>query len=206
MAEALIDQWGYAAIFGIVVLGNLGLPVPEEGVLLLAGYLVWTGRLRFVPVVIVGVLSAALGDNLGYWFGRHYGQAAIRRYGHKLLITSVRLERARRFVARYGSFGVFVARFVPGLRFMAGPLAGSAGLPFLKFFIANLLGGLVYVPLSVLIGYLLGQGLGDTLRTIERSVGRVEHFALVLLVLAAIVIIIWRALSSRKLRRRYSES
>ena len=129
MAEALIDQWGYAAIFVIVVLGNLGLPVPEEGVLLLAGYLVWKGRLRFVVVVIVGVQSAALGDNLGYWFGRHYGQAAIRRYGHKLLITSERLERARRFVARYGSFGVFVARFVPGLRSMAGPLAGSAGLP-----------------------------------------------------------------------------
>ena len=64
MAEALIDQWGYAAIFVIVFLGNLGLPVTEEGVLLLSGYLVWKGRLRFVVVVIVGVLSAALGDNL----------------------------------------------------------------------------------------------------------------------------------------------
>src|SRR5713226_5791020 len=170
MAEALIDHWGYAAIFGIVVLGNLGLPLPEEGVLLLAGYLVWTRRLQFVPVIIIGVVSAVIGDNIGYWFGRHYGQAAIRRYGHKLLITSERLEKAKKFVARYGSFGVFVARFIPGLRFMAGPLAGSMGLPFLKFFIANLLGGLLYVPPSVGVGYLVGRGLGDAPRTIERLV------------------------------------
>src|SRR5690242_15270606 len=100
MAEALIDQWSYAAIFAIVVLGNLGLPVPEEGVLVLAGYLAWTGRLRFSVVVFIGILSAVIGDNIGYWFGRRYGQAAIRRYGHKLLITSERLEKAQRFVAR----------------------------------------------------------------------------------------------------------
>jgi membrane protein DedA with SNARE-associated domain len=206
MTEGLIDHWGYAAIFAIVVLGNLGLPVPEEGVLLFAGYLVWTGRLQFITVVIVGLVSAALGDNIGYWFGRRYGKTAIRRYGHKLLITSKRLEKAKKFEARYGSFGVFIARFVPGLRFMAGPLAGSMALGYLRFVVANLLGGLIYVPLSVAIGYLIAEGLGDTLHTIERTVGRLEHFAIVLLFLTAIAIFIWRALSSRKKRRSYSES
>jgi membrane protein DedA with SNARE-associated domain len=205
-AAPLIEHWGYWAIFGVVVLGNLGFPVPEEGILVFAGYLVWAGRLRLLPVLGVGILAAMIGDNLGYWFGRHYGQAAIRRFGHKIFITEERLDKARQFVDRYGSYGVFVARFIPGLRFMAGPVAGSTGFPFLRFFIANLLGGLIYVPLSIGAGYFLGKSLADVLRQIERIIGNVEPLALIFLIFTAAVIVIWRALSSRKAEHGRSES
>src|SRR5262245_6523519 len=62
----LIDSWGYAAIFLIVLLGNAGLPVPEETVLTVAGYLCWQRQLRFTGVVITGIASAVIGDNLVY--------------------------------------------------------------------------------------------------------------------------------------------
>jgi membrane protein DedA with SNARE-associated domain len=189
-AAPLIEQWGYWAIFGVVVLGNLGFPVPEEGILVFAGYLVWASRLRSLPVLAVGVLAAVVGDNLGYWFGRHYGQTAIRRFGHKIFITEERLDKARQFVGRYGSYGVFVARFIPGLRFMAGPVAGR----------------LIYVPLSVGAGYFLGKSLADVLRQIERMIGNVEQLALTLLIFTAAVIVIWRALSSRKAEHGRTES
>jgi membrane protein DedA with SNARE-associated domain len=202
----LIEHWGYWAIFGVVTLGNLGFPVPEEGILVFAGYLVWASRLRVLPVLAVGILAAVTGDNLGYWFGRHYGQAAIRRFGHKILITEARFDKARQIVDRYGSYGVFVARFIPGLRFIAGPVAGSAAFPFLRFFIANLLGGLIYVPLSVGAGYFLGKSLADVLRQIERMIGNVEQPAIIILILAAAVIAIWRALSSGKAEDGRSES
>jgi membrane protein DedA with SNARE-associated domain len=208
MAEVsqLLNHWGYAAIFGLILLGNLGFPFPEEVVLLLGGYLVWEGKFQLVPVIVVGIVSGVIGDSLGYCFGRHYGQAAIRRYGHRLLITSARLAKAKRFVARYGSFAVFVARFLPGLRFMAGPLAGSMGLPFSRFFIANLLGGLVYVPLPVAGGYLLGKGFGSTVKRIERFAGKAEHYGIFILAFATVVILVWRALSSRKASQDCSES
>lgn len=202
----LIAHWGYWAVFGLVVLGNIGFPVPEEGILVFAGYLVWAGKFRLIHVLVAGVAAALIGDNLGYWFGRHYGQAAIRRFGHKIFITETRFDQAREFVARYGSYGVFVARFVPGLRFMAGPVAGSMGLPFLRFFGVNMLGGLIYVPLSVAVGYFVGKSLGDALRQIERMIGKVEYLALILLAFAAVVIIFWRALSSRKAEEGESES
>jgi membrane protein DedA with SNARE-associated domain len=205
-AAPLIEHWGYWAIFGVVILGNLGFPVPEEGILVFAGYLVWAGRLRLLHVLVIAVLAAVIGDNFGYWFGRHYGQAAIRRFGHKIFITEERFEKARQIVDRYGSYGVFVARFIPGLRFMAGPVAGSTGFPFLRFFIANVLGGVIYVPLSVGAGYFLGKSLADVLRHIERMIGNVEHLALILLVFTAAVIVIWRALSSRKAEHGRSES
>ena len=82
---------------------------------------------------LVGILSAIAGDNLGYWIGRRYGQEAIARYGRWVLLTPARLDATRRFVTRYGAFGVFAARFIAGLRFMAGPIAGSTGLPPLAF-------------------------------------------------------------------------
>jgi membrane protein DedA with SNARE-associated domain len=202
----LLEYWGYTGIFGIVVLGNLGFPVPEEGALIFAGYLVWAGQLRLLPVLLSGILGAVIGDNIGYWFGRHYGQSAIQRYGHKVFITPARLEKAKAFVARYGPYGVFISRFVPGLRFMAGPIAGSAGMPFPQFFIANLLGGLIYVPLSVGVGYGLGHGFGDALREIQYLAGRVNYLALALFALAVVAILAWRALSSRKVSGNGSAS
>ena len=202
----LIAHWGYWAVFGLVVLGNIGLPVPEEGILVFAGYLVWAGKFRLMHVLVAGVAAAVIGDNLGYWFGRHYGQAAIRRFGHKIFITETRFDKARQLVARYGAYGVFVARFIPGLRFMAGPVAGSMGLPFLRFFGVNMLGGLIYVPLSVAVGYFVGKSLGDALRQIERMIGKVEYLALILLAFAVVVIIFWRALSSQKAEEGESES
>jgi membrane protein DedA with SNARE-associated domain len=74
-----VADWGYIGIVLIVVLGNVGLPVPEETVLALAGYLVWSGRLQLLPVLVVGVFSAAVGDNLGYWLGHQYGRTVVER-------------------------------------------------------------------------------------------------------------------------------
>jgi membrane protein DedA with SNARE-associated domain len=202
----LLEHWGYAAILAIEILGNLGMPLPEEGALVVAGYFVWLGKLRFLIVLIVGLLGAVIGDNVGYWFGRHFGQTAIQRYGHKFLITERRLTAAKRFVNRYGAAGVFFARFLPGLRFMAGPLAGSIGLSFPAFFVANFLGGLVYVPLAVGVGYIVAQRFGAVLNKIELIEGRLEYFAIVILGIAAIAIVGWRALSYRKPARSGFES
>jgi membrane protein DedA with SNARE-associated domain len=109
----LITDWGYAGIFFVVILGNIGLPVPEETVLAVAGYLVWSGRLQLLPVLVVALVSAVAGDNLGYWLGRHYGRAVVDRYARWLLKPG-RLMVAESFVSRYGALAVCVARFVGG--------------------------------------------------------------------------------------------
>ena len=63
----LITDWGYAGIVLVVILGNIGLPVPEETVLAVAGYLVWSGRLQLLPVLIVGLVSAMPIETDGPW-------------------------------------------------------------------------------------------------------------------------------------------
>ena len=190
----LIDTWGYAAIFLIALLGILGLPVPEETTLTVAGYLAWQGQLRFPAVVIVGIVSAVTSDNLAYWLGRRYGRRLLARF---TAATPAQVERVQRFVQRYGALAVFVARFVAGLRFMAGPLAGSAGLGPARFFIANFIGAIVYVPAMVGVGYAIGYGLGDRIEPLRRTGGHAERIVLVALVLAAVTAWIVVALRTR---------
>jgi membrane protein DedA with SNARE-associated domain len=188
----LVSHWGYPAIFLVVVLGNVGLPVPEETILVLAGYLTWKGTLRAPLVLAVGILSAAAGDNVGYWLGRRYGRAALTRYGSVLMGSAGRMDAARAFVARRGALGVFLARFIPGFRFAAGPLSGAAGMPFGRFAIANLLGAAVYVPLPVSVGYAVGYGLGDYIEPLRHVIGEIEHLVLAAVVVVTLTLLGWR--------------
>jgi len=194
----LISHWGYLAICLFVLLGNLGLPAPEESILVLAGYLTWQGKLRLPLVLGVGILSAIAGDNLGYWVGRRYGQEAIERYGQRVLLTHTRIEATRGFVTRYGAYGVFAARFIAGLRFLAGPLAGCTGLRPLRFVIANALGATLYVPAMVAAGYAVGYGLEEYVGKLERVVGRIEHVVLIAAILLTAGLLGWRLLRIRR--------
>ncbi len=184
----LITQWGYAAIFLIVILGNVGLPVPEETVLTVSGYLIWKGRLEAVPVILTAVTSAVIGDNVAYWLGRRYGRLVLTRF---IKVRPERIERMQQLVLRYGMVAVFVARFVAGLRFMAGPLAGSTGLSPVRFFIANLLGAAVYVPVAVGAGYAVGYGLSEQIDRLRRAAGEAEHVLIAAIVIAAAAAWLW---------------
>ncbi|MFI5341669.1 MAG: DedA family protein [Candidatus Methylomirabilales bacterium] len=199
--KALIGQWGYLAIFVFVVIGNTGIPVPENSVLWVAGYLVWKGRLQLPLVLLVGIVAAVVGDNLGYWIGRRYGQPAVERYGHWARLTPPRLETMRRFVQRYGPFGVFIARFITGLRFMAGPMAGSMGLQPASFFIANVLGALCYVPIMVGAGYAVAYGFGRYVKRIQRGASKLEDLLLLGAILVGLLFLGYRALQRRRKRR-----
>ena len=193
----LVEHWGYGAIFTVIVLGNVGLPVPEETVLTLAGYLIWRGDLRLWLVLIVGVASASAGDNVGYWLGRRLGGPALRRYGTRVWLSPAKVEATERFVRKHGALAVFVARFVPGLRFAAGPVAGITGLPAPVFLIANILGACCYVPVMVGIGYALGRGVGPRLEQARATTVAVEHVVLmaaILLTVGALLIRVRRQL------------
>lgn len=193
-----VAHWGYLAVFVLVILGNAGVPVPEETVLLVAGFLVWSGQLRLDIVLAVGVISAVIGDNIGYWLGRRFGRGALERHAHWMLGHPERLGTMQRFVARRGATAVIVARFLPGLRFMAGPLAGALGLGAWRFFIANVAGALVYVPIVVGAGWAVGYGLGEYLEPLRHAVGNIGHVALWTVIAAAVALLIWRAVRATR--------
>ncbi|HTX53827.1 MAG TPA: DedA family protein [Candidatus Baltobacteraceae bacterium] len=200
--RALVAHWGYFAIFAFVVLGNIGVPVPENSVLWVAGYLVWKGRLALGLVLAVGVIGAVVGDNIGFWIGRRYGQTAVDRYGGWIHLTPPRLERMRRFVHRFGPVGVFIARFVTGLRFMAGPLAGSLGLSPAVFFVANVLGAICYVPVMVGAGYAVGYGFRQYAKRFLLGPDTLEDLLLLGTACLAIVVVVFQGVRFYRNRNR----
>ena len=184
----LISDWGYVGIFLTVILGNIGLPVPEETVLASAGYLVWSGRLQLLPVLLVALVSAVVGDNIGYWLGRRFGHAAVDRYAHRVL-SPARVMVAESFVRRYGALAVCVARFVGGFRFLAGPLAGAVGVQFSSFVLGNLIGAVLFVPYAVGIGYAIGYGLGPYLTHLQHTLGGIGYLAVLVAIIGIVVLV-----------------
>lgn len=163
-----LSTWGYLGVFVFVFIGNLGVPVPEETVLLVAGFLAGHHDLDLGTLYVVGIASAVAGDCCGFVFGRTGGQRLLERMAQRFRFIRVRYDRLQIFFKTHGAKAVFMARFIAGARFLAGPMAGAAGMRFWRFLGWNLLGASIWCTLVITVGYLVG----DELEWISRSPSR----------------------------------
>lgn len=175
-----LSTWGYPGIFVCVFIGNLGIPVPEETVMLVAGFVAGRGILDLRLVYAVVIASAVTGDCCGFLLGRTGGQVLLSRLAANFDFVRQRYDRLQVFFATHGPKAVFMARFIAGARFMAGPMAGAAGMSFWRFLGYNILGALVWCSLIVTVGYLLGDEL--------YRVARLAHAASIWVALLALIL------------------
>jgi len=189
-----IATWGYLGIFLCVFIGNLGVPVPEETVLLVAGFLAGQDLLDVKTVYVVAVVSAIVGDGCGYLFGRTGGARLMERLASRFEFVHRRYEWLKGFFQIHGAKAVFFARFVMGARFMAGPMAGAAGMKFWSFFGWNVLGAIVWCFIMIAIGYLLVDEW-SSLQMSHRAAQLIGLAALIA-VLGSYVVIRWRSRTS----------
>ncbi len=155
-----IDQYGYLAVAGLVLLEDFGVPVPGETTLVVAAVFAGAGRLNVVVVAAIAFAAAVIGDNIGYTIGRFGGRALVLRWGRYVFITEPRLDRVQRFMTRYGNEVVVVARFIEGLRQANGIIAGISDMPLRQFVPFNALGAALWVAVWVTIGYTAGAHIG----------------------------------------------
>ncbi len=113
---SLIEQYGYLIVFFGVLLESAGVPIPGETVLVVSGALVHQGHLELGDVMVIGILGAVAGDQIGYWVGREGGRPFVLRWGRYVLVTPERMGRAEEFFERHGGKAVFLVRFIAGLR------------------------------------------------------------------------------------------
>jgi membrane protein DedA with SNARE-associated domain len=188
----VLDHWGYLAVGGLLFLEDFGVPVPGETILIASAVYAGAGRLNFVAVVLIAVVAAILGDNVGYVIGRYGGHRLVDRYGKYVLLTPERVRKAEEFFRRHGGKIVVVARFVDGLRQANGIIAGMTLMPWLRFLMFNALGAVLWVGAWSTVGYFAGQHLD----TLYPQIQRYE------LVLAAVVVLLIALLVLRHLGRR----
>ena len=184
-----VAQYGYWAVGSALLLENAGIPVPGETILLLASFLAYSEHeLKLSWVIVVGTIAATVGDNLGFAVGYYGGRSLLLRYQSLFRISNKVVLRGENLFARYGALTIFFARFVFGMRIIAGPLAGVLRMPWRKFLIFNFLGAGVWVAVIASAGYLFGRHWAR----LEQNLQRFDIVAVIVAV-AAFALWWWRA-------------
>jgi len=158
LLHQLMTTYGLWALFGIVALESMGLPLPGETALVSAAlYGGATGHFQLWEVIAVAATAAILGDTAGYWIGRTLGFRLLARYGRHVRITEERLKIGRYLFRRHGGKIVFFGRFVALLRVLAALLAGANHMPWPRFFAMNAAGGLAWAASFATAAYVFGD-------------------------------------------------
>ncbi|MEZ4865233.1 MAG: VTT domain-containing protein [Caldilineaceae bacterium] len=178
--QQLLQIFGYPLIALGIGLESIGLPTPGETLVLIGAVLAANGQLNIYFVVVSAALGAIAGDNVGYFLGRRYGPVMLTRL---LRLDEGQLHKSERFFQRHGPKTVFLARFIPVLRMLAAPLAGSNHMPARTFIFYNALGGIIWAIYVSIIGYFFGQNLP----LVERIMRRMGVAIVVLVVVALLL-------------------
>jgi membrane protein DedA with SNARE-associated domain len=182
-----LDRYGYAAVFGALLLESFGLPLPGEAMLIAGAALAADGELHLAPLLAYAWLAAVVGDNIGFAIGRFGGRPLIVRYGARIGITESRLARVETFFRRYGGQVVLIARFFALLRQLNGIVAGSVGMDWWRFVAFNAAGAALWVSAWCFSVYYFGQSLGHA---VARFHGLGHGIGLIALVLIAAAIVL----------------
>ena len=154
---AWITQYGYIAIFSLLVLGIVGLPVPDETLLTFSGYLVFQGHLSLGPALLSGFAGSACGITISYILGRTFGLTLIHKYGKYLRITEAHVEKAHVWFRRAGHWSLTFGYFIPGVRHFTAYAAGMSELEYRPFALFAYGGAALWAATFIGLGYLLGE-------------------------------------------------
>jgi membrane protein DedA with SNARE-associated domain len=198
MAHAPID-WlaahGSLALFGLLVLGIAGLPVPGETLLIVAGVLIGQSRLHAMPTYAAAMLGSSVGITISYFIGRAAGVVVIQRHGRRLRIPTGSVEQVRSAFRRAGKWGLMFGYFVPGIRHLTALVAGAACLEFGLFAMFAYVGAGIWSILFITLGLYLGdrwQVVSQQIDTHGWIVG-----LLVIAIVAAVLIVLRRRHAAR---------
>ncbi len=162
-SAAIINASGSLGYFlpAIIGLESMGVPSPGETALVLAAVLASQGKLQIWLVIVIGVASAIVGDNIGYLLGRRLGRDVLEAPGPLRQRRIDAIAAGDRFFKRHGPKAVFIARWIAFVRFAAAWLAGINKMHFGTFFVWNAAGGITWGVTYGLVGYFVGTAAAD---------------------------------------------
>ena len=163
IAGSLAD-YGYLAVFVLMVLESACIPIPSEVTMVFGGFLVSRGELDFFWVAMLGTIANLVGSWLAYWVGLRGGRPLIERWGRYIFLRKHEIDRAEAWFDDHGEAAVFVSRLLPVVRTFISLPAGVARMPFGKFTLYTFLGCLPWTFALTWAGVLLGDNWESVLR------------------------------------------
>lgn len=179
-------QWGLPAIFILMTMSSMCIPIPSEVVLLFSGYLAFRGEMSMPVVIAISAFGNLAGSVISYYIGLKGGRPLFLKYGKYVWVKERELDKAHRWFERFGHETVFFGRMVPVIRAFISVPAGIAEMNFAKFTVYTILGVL---PWSIGLGY-AGYFLGSKWQEITKYFSGASLFVVAILAAAAVVFIV----------------
>lgn len=152
--EAFFTEYGYAAVFLVLIACGFGVPIPEDITLIAGGVISGLGHANVHLMAVVGMLGVLIGDGLMFMLGRIYGNRILKVRFIARVMTPERYIQVQEKFAKYGNWVLFVARFLPGLRTPIFMTAGISGkISFWRWLAMDGFAALISVPLWVYLGH-----------------------------------------------------
>jgi membrane protein DedA with SNARE-associated domain len=152
-----VTQYGYVAIFALLMFGIVGLPIPDETMLVFSGYLISQGHLHPLTTVLVAFCGSACGITLSYTIGRTLGLGFIHKWGRYVHVTEQRLAKVHGWFDRVGHWALFIGYYIAGVRHFTAIVAGTSCLEYRSFALFAYSGALVWVCTFLGLGYYFGE-------------------------------------------------
>lgn len=188
----LISSGGAPLVCAIVFIETgffVGFFLPGDSLLVTAGILAAAHKIPLMYLLFPVMLCAIAGDQIGYWIGRTAGPAIYRKEDSFLFRRS-HLQRAHDFYEKYGGRAVILARFVPIIRTFCPPVAGAAKMPYSRYLIFDIFGGIFWVGTMILGSYFLGSLIPNIAQRI--------HYVIAVVILLSILPVIITLIRSRR--------
>jgi membrane-associated protein len=160
LLATVITGWlGYALLFAIVFAETgllVGFFLPGDSLLFTVGVVAGAGELNIWVINLVLIVAAIVGDAFGYMLGRHAGPRVFSRPDSRFF-KQEHLLKTKAFYEKHGGKTIIYARFIPIIRTFAPFIAGVAQMPYSRFAAFNIFGGIGWVILMTMLGYMLGN-------------------------------------------------
>lgn len=179
-----VGTFMYPGVIVLLVACGMGLPIPEDAILLAAGAAVAASGGSLYGMIGAAMVGVMAGDLITFSIGRRFGQSIASTRAFAWMFTEARVRRIRAYFRKYGDRTIFLARFVAGLRALTFLMAGSMGVPLRRFVGINLVAAVITVPLEIYLGNLFASQLPRILATIRKV-------DLVLVALVAVLGLLW---------------
>lgn len=181
---------GYVAVLVTLVVCGLGVPVPEDIILISGGFIAAAAGHGWFSMALVGLAGIMAGDSIIYTLGRRYGLSLARSSLLSRFLTPERLLKVESLFQRHGHKVLVAARFMPGVRAVTFFCAGTMRVPFWKFFLFDGAAALVSAPLWVFLGHRFGPAVVEWAKQFQWLLG--------LLIVLALAFLLFRRFRSRR--------
>jgi membrane protein DedA with SNARE-associated domain len=189
--QHLITNYGYLAVFLLMLAESACIPIPSEVIMLFGGALAAGAVAGASPslagIVIAGVLGNVAGSYVAWAVGKYAGQAAVLRWGGRFGIRAHEIDRATRWFEKYGPAAVLVGRVMPVVRTFISLPAGFANMPALRFGLYTTIGCIPWTAALGIAGYAVGANWQNIANVIQKA-GYVIVAVIVVAIVAAVVL------------------